>query len=112
MVVSRNIEAGFARTIRDVTRDWAIFRDPWLPVGVRVIVPKYSVDSSCQGYAEHVCEQLAFCLPSMDDQSRLTDTQLPGKCFRTYLTGKVIVSVLESIDDDSLLLLGQEPKGG
>jgi len=51
-----------------------------------VIVPKYSADSSFQRHAEHVREQLAFCLPSMDDQGRLTDTQFPGKCLRTYLT--------------------------
>src|SRR5437016_3013033 len=88
-----------------------ISRDPKLPMGVRVIVPKYSADSSFRRHAEHVREQLAFCLPSVDDQSRLTDTQFPGKRLRTYLAGKVIVSVFESVDDDSLLLLRQEPKG-
>src|SRR5467141_337328 len=73
-----------------------------------VSLPETRRKRACpSGYAEHVRKQLAFRLSPMNDQRRLTDAQLLGQSLGTYLAGKVIVSILEGIHNDSLLLLSQ-----
>ena len=47
----------------------------------------------------------------MDNQGRLANAQLLGKRLGTYPSWKIIVSALERIDDNSLLLLRQILKG-